>query len=174
MPWIFIRFCDGRMRCANNQMLTHVVVTSVTQQLWMNKNLRPFGSVPYVARNTIGCGLKPAICIAEVSRQKGYRQMATYEELFNLRTNTALRNKLAVAAVIKAQAYVSGATPTLNQLTWAENTFANPLSEADELMNYVLAANKDLTVSQISGASDSAMQTQVNTAVEALVTGGIV
>jgi len=100
--------------------------------------------------------------------------MATYEELFNLRTNTALRNKLAVAAVIKAQAYVVGATPTLNQLTWAESTFTNPLHEADELMNYVLAANKDLTVSQISGASDSAIQAHVNTAVEALVTGGIV
>ncbi|HEY4759901.1 MAG TPA: hypothetical protein VIH42_04910 [Thermoguttaceae bacterium] len=100
--------------------------------------------------------------------------MATYEELFNLRTNTALRNKLAVAAVIKAQAYVVGATPTLNQLTWASNTFANPLHEADELMNYILAANKDLSTAQINGASDSAVQSQVNTAVEALVTGGIV
>jgi hypothetical protein len=85
-----------------------------------------------------------------------------------------LRNKIAVAAVVKAQAFIVGATPTSNQLTWSRNTLERPLTEADFLLNYILAANRSLTAVQISNASDVDIQTQVNTAVDALVGGGVI
>jgi len=41
-------------------------------------------------------------------------------------------------------------------------------------MKYVIAANKALSIAQINGASDSAIQTNVDQAIDALVAGGIV
>jgi hypothetical protein len=99
--------------------------------------------------------------------------MATYSELYGLRTNTDLRNKIAVACVVKATAYLDEATPTADEVAWANTTISNPLTMADKIMSYVLAANKSATTSQITSATDAAIQTNVDAAVTALVTGGI-
>ncbi len=98
--------------------------------------------------------------------------MATYAELFDLRTNSELRNKIAVAVTIKAQALIDAENPTAGQISWANAAIENPVSKADVLMNYVLAANKAATSAQISGAADSAIQTNVNAAVDKLIAGG--
>lgn len=94
--------------------------------------------------------------------------MATYTELFDLRSNSDLRNRVAVACAIKAQAIIDSATPTAAQLTWARAAIADPIAKANELLNYVLAANKSATASQIAGASDAAIQTNVGAAVDRL------
>lgn len=99
--------------------------------------------------------------------------MATYTELYNLRSDSALRNKVAVACVVKAQGYLDEATPTTNEVAWANATINSPITMADKILNYVLAANKSATTSQITTASDAAIQTNVDAAVNALVTGGI-
>lgn len=99
--------------------------------------------------------------------------MATYTELFDIRSNTALRNRIAVAVAVKAQAYIDGGAPTADELTWSNAAISNPLGEADMLMNYVLAANKGQTVSDIEGASDATIQANVDAAVNALVGGGV-
>ena len=99
--------------------------------------------------------------------------MATYVELFDLRSDDALRNKIAVACVVKAADLIDGATPTTAEITWANEAIQSPLSKAEAIMNYVLAANKAGTVAQIQGASDSAIQANVDTAVDALIAGGV-
>lgn len=99
--------------------------------------------------------------------------MATYEELFGLRTNTALRNKIAVACVIKAQQLLDLTPPTADQVAWASSTLSNPLAQADKIYSYVLAKNSTFSAAQITGATDVAIQTNVSAAADALITGGI-
>jgi hypothetical protein len=98
--------------------------------------------------------------------------VATYQELFDLRSNSGLRNKVAVACVKKAQALLD-ATPTADQVAWASSTLANPIAQADKIFAYVLAANSSFTVAQIQGAADTAIQTNVDAAADALIAGGI-
>lgn len=98
--------------------------------------------------------------------------MATYTELFNLRSSSDLRNKIAVAAVVKAQAIIDLASPTAGQIQWAEQAIADPVSKADALMHYVIAANKTATVAQILSASDATIQTNVDAAVNKIIAGG--
>ena len=99
--------------------------------------------------------------------------MATYTELYGLASDADLRNKIATAVVVKAQAYIDGGTPTTDELTWANNALAGPNQAAQKVLYYVLAANKGLTTAQILAATDSAIQTNVDTGVDALVGGGI-
>lgn len=96
--------------------------------------------------------------------------MATYAELFNLRRDDGLRNRIAVAAVVKAQSLLALPSPTTAQLTWAQDTFKDPNEKAKLLMEYVLAANKGATVAQIESATDTTIQTNVDTAVDKLLT----
>ena len=98
--------------------------------------------------------------------------MATYAELYELRSDSSLRNRVAMAVAVKAQALIDGNSPTAAQIAWASAAISNPTSKADMLMNYVLAANKDASVGQISSASDAAIQSNVDAAVDALVDGG--
>lgn len=98
--------------------------------------------------------------------------MATYAELYDLRSDSGLRNKVAVAVAIKAQTILDLASPTNAQVVWASAAIANPVTKADALLNYVLAANKSATVSQIQGATDSTIQTNVGAAVDKIIAGG--
>lgn len=100
--------------------------------------------------------------------------MATYQELYDLRQNSALRNKIAVACVKKAQTLIDSATPTANELAWCSSVFENPNAMASKLMSYVLSANSTFTVAQISAAADTAIQTNVDAAASKLIAGGIV
>lgn len=98
--------------------------------------------------------------------------MATYAELFELRSNSPLRNRVAVAIVVKAQDLIDGASPTAAEITWANAALSSPVDMAGHILNYVLAANKGASENEILGASDPAIQTNVNAAVDALIAGG--
>jgi len=98
--------------------------------------------------------------------------MATYTEIFDLRRNSDLRNKIVVAVAVKAAAILDSATPTAAQVTWAKQAIANPMGQADDLLVYVLAKNAALTAAQITGASDAAIQTAVNGAIDKIISGG--
>lgn len=100
--------------------------------------------------------------------------MATYLELFALRANSDLQDKVTVAVVKKAQTLLDGASPTAAQVTWAKEAIENPKPKALSLLNYLLAANSSATVAAIQGASDATIQTHVDTAVDALIAGGAV
>lgn len=100
--------------------------------------------------------------------------MATYSEIFDLNSNSALRNRISVAVTVKAKDYIKGATPSSNQLTWAKQALSFPEVEAEKLLRFMLADNNGLTTTQIQNATDSSIQTGVNTAVDALVGGEVI
>ena len=101
--------------------------------------------------------------------------MATYTELYDLSNNSALKNKIAVAVVIAANMIRTESDQTanhVNRLLWAKGALENPLGEASRMLWGALAQNSGLTVAQITGATDAALQTAVNNAVDLFATGG--
>ena len=100
--------------------------------------------------------------------------MATYAELYELRTDSALRNRVTTACIIAAESVMSEASNAANhanRMIWAKAVFANPFSEASRMFMAILAANSDLTIAQIQGASDAAIQTNVDNHVDLFADG---
>ena len=91
--------------------------------------------------------------------------MATYDELYTLAGDNALTDRIAVAISIKADAILNDGAATAEQKAWAKSAFSNPQGQAKAFQNAVLAANKDATVTQITNATDAAIQTAVDNAV---------
>lgn len=96
--------------------------------------------------------------------------MASYDELFNLGTDTALRNKVAVGVIVKADAISALPTPTQLQLDWAKASYADHIGVAETILLAVLAANKDAAVAAITGATDVAIQNNVDAVVDNIFT----
>ena len=99
--------------------------------------------------------------------------MASYMELFALRQNSDLQDKIAVAVAKKAQTLLDGGTLTAAAVAWSLEAIQNPKGKADALINYVLVKNSDLTTAQIVGASDADIQAAVGAAVDVLISGGV-
>lgn len=96
--------------------------------------------------------------------------MATYQELADLlENNQGLRSKVEVATVVKAESIFAEASPSAARLTWAQETLDQPRSRGLQFLAYVLAANKDASSAAIVGASDAAIQANVDAAVEKIV-----
>lgn len=100
--------------------------------------------------------------------------MATYTELRNLFNHDGLRNRLEVAIVVAAEA-IRNEEPTTdnhaNRLLWAQSAFSNVTTQRDKMLMALLAANRELTVEQLTGAADTALQTAVNDVINLFATG---
>ncbi len=98
--------------------------------------------------------------------------MATYAELFDLfNGESGLKNKISVACTIKAADIVTKIIEdianettlvTVAEKAWAVSVFENPQGMAEKVMKFLVADNNALTIEQITGASDSAIQTKVD------------
>jgi len=100
--------------------------------------------------------------------------MATYAELRGLFNNTELQNKIEVACIVAAETIRGedpGTTNHTNRLVWAKQTFNAPRNMSEKMLMAVLAANKDLTTAAILAATDAAIQTNVNAAVDVFADG---
>lgn len=100
--------------------------------------------------------------------------MATYEELFGLHNNSALKNRVVAAVVIAAETVMNedgGTANHANRLIWAKAVFANPNTEAGRMFWSVLAANSAASVATITGATDAAIQTNVNDHIDLFADG---
>ena len=100
--------------------------------------------------------------------------MATYAELFGLQNDTDLSNRVAVAVVVAAETIRTEATETenhANRLLWAARVFQAPLAEGQRVYWAVLAANRAAPAAQITGASDAAIQTNVDAVVNLFAVG---
>lgn len=100
--------------------------------------------------------------------------MASLIELRALFGNDDLKGKVQVAVIIAAEAIRGedgGTANHTNRLLWAKQAFDNPLGTAEKMLMAVLAANSGFTVAQITGASDSAIQANVNAAVNVFADG---
>ncbi len=95
--------------------------------------------------------------------------MATQTEIAGLIAgNEGLRSRVVAAGIIKATAIVGEATPSADRLAWALGALTAPSRAATPLYNYVLGENSTATVAHIVGASEAAVQTNVDSAVDAL------
>jgi len=95
--------------------------------------------------------------------------MATYTELEGLRNDTALFGKVRVATWIAAEIIRNEAPATpnnVNRLLWAKAVFEGEEGKARQMFWAVLAANKDVALAAITGATDVAIQTAVDAAVD--------
>lgn len=100
--------------------------------------------------------------------------MATYEELFGIRNDSALKNKVQAAVVIAAETVMNedgGTTNHANRMIWAKAVFANPTAETNRMFWAVLAANSGAAVGTITGASDAAIQTNVDDHIDLFADG---
>ena len=98
--------------------------------------------------------------------------MATYSDLYNLYVDSPLLNRTSVAVCVKAQAFLDDNAATAAQIAWAVEALKSPRAKAEELLKYVLAKNQAASVAQIQAASDSTLQGQVDTAIDAIIAGG--
>ena len=100
--------------------------------------------------------------------------MATYVELFNLRNDSELRNRIAVACVVAAETIRTEDDQTPNhadRLGWSAAVLLDPVRQAERMLWLLLALNKDATVEQIREVSDSTIQSAVDSAVNLFATG---
>ena len=100
--------------------------------------------------------------------------MATYDELRVLFGHDAIRKRIDVAVIVAAETIHAEDPLTenhANRLKWAKSVFTNPLGVAKQMMMAVLAANKDFTVAQITGADDATIQTKVNAVIDLFADG---
>lgn len=101
--------------------------------------------------------------------------MATYTELYGLHNDSALKNRVVVACIVAAEVVMDelDTTPNhANRLIWAASVLANPQTEATRMYWALLAANKDATIESIQGATDAAIQSQVEVHIDLFATGG--
>ena len=94
--------------------------------------------------------------------------MAAYIDLRGLFSDDELKNRTDVAVIVAANNLLSG-TPSTAEQKWAAHVFSSPRSEGVKALMSVLATNNALTIAQIQGAQDSALQTAVDIAVPSLV-----
>lgn len=100
--------------------------------------------------------------------------MATYEELYELKNYNPLKYKVTAAVVIAAEAIRTEVETTpshANRVLWAQEAFSNPTTTANQMLWAVLAANKDVSEADIKNATDAAVQTQVDAAVDMFADG---
>jgi len=100
--------------------------------------------------------------------------MATYLEIKTLFNDSDLNDKLQVACLIASKAIKDESAQTANhanRLKWAKDAFANPTIAATAMLKVLLAENNTLTLTQIQAASDGAIQTAVNAAINVFADG---
>lgn len=94
--------------------------------------------------------------------------MATYSELFALRQNADLLNRVAVACTIAALAIMTEDAATelhAQRVKWAVAVFQSPETWAQSMIRVVLASVSTATLAQITGATDASIQAQVNASI---------
>ncbi len=100
--------------------------------------------------------------------------MASYQELFDLRRNPKLLDKVTVAIIVSVETIFAepGGTPNhANRLIWAREASIMPTQMGVIFMGPVLAANKTVTVAQITDAADTLIQTNVDDTVDDFADG---
>ena len=100
--------------------------------------------------------------------------MATYEELFDLRSDSVLRNRVAVAIAVAAEGIRTEAPATehhAERVVWAKQAMNSTEALVAGMYVAVVAANASATVEQITQATDAAIQANVDAAVDFFATG---
>lgn len=97
--------------------------------------------------------------------------MAEYSELRSLFDDASLINRTSVAVVIAAEVVIGEADTVPNhtqRVAWALTVLSNPTPDARKALKYILAVNKTATVADINTATDSTLQTEVDSLINLL------
>lgn len=100
--------------------------------------------------------------------------MADYSELVDLMRDQEMVEKAAVAVIVATETVrtESGATTNhANRLLWAKEALDNPLAMAKRMWPSAIAQNKSATVGQITGATDAAIQSNIEAVIDIFATG---
>lgn len=95
--------------------------------------------------------------------------MASYLELYELQTNSNLRNKITTAIRIASKDILDEVTPVTARVDWAKEALGNPESKLQEMMGYMLAVNAGAEKTAIESATDSSILANVYTAINNLI-----
>ena len=95
--------------------------------------------------------------------------MASYVEIRNLFNDSALLNRVAVAVIIAANGILGEGAAPAPRKAWAARAFSSAEQEAKRILMAVLAVNSGASVAQIQGASDAALQTNVDNAIDLFI-----
>ena len=95
--------------------------------------------------------------------------MATYLELYELRNDSDLQDRITVAVVIAAEGVRTDISPPVNQTArevWATKVFHNPRLQGFRMLWAVLGSNSGVSVAQITGSTDTVLQNAVESAID--------
>lgn len=101
--------------------------------------------------------------------------MATYNQLAAIQTDAGWQSfseKVRVACIIRANAIRLDGAATAAQKAWAVKCIRDPVGTMESIRAMIVAANASATVSQITGATDSAIQTNVDAAADFFAANG--
>lgn len=90
--------------------------------------------------------------------------MATYSELRSLVSDDDLRHRVETAVIIAAEAELAASPGSVAGRAWGLNVLRDAPGWGRIAFLTVLAANQSATVAQISAASDTLIQTNVDAA----------
>ena len=97
--------------------------------------------------------------------------MATYDECLIAMENEALFRKVRIAVLVAADTIRSESAATTNhanRLLWARRVMDSHDVEARKMLGMAVVQSRTNTLTQITSASDAAVQTAVNNAVDVL------
>ena len=95
--------------------------------------------------------------------------MATLLELLTAAQSDVLKQKVRAACIVAASTIMTENTATPNhagRLAWARSVYENPEVIGKKMLWAVIAQNNAVALSAITGASDAAIQTAVNAAID--------
>lgn len=95
----------------------------------------------------------------------GVNIMATNTDLYTMKTETPLKNRVWVALIKAAHMVATEAPATTNHAAreiWARRVLENPESALESMFNMILASNAGSDTSVILAATDEAIQLNVN------------
>ena len=95
--------------------------------------------------------------------------MAKFEELFELRTNSEVLNRLPAPICVKCDSVLTVGNLSDVQKEWARQGYENPDSIKAKIIWPMLIANKDKTIAEIKTASEEAVQTNVDAAIDEIL-----
>ncbi len=98
--------------------------------------------------------------------------MAYYLDLFSEGVNNSdLQDKVKFAVIVAAHTVVNedvGTTNHANRFAWALEALRAPSEQAKIALRYMLAENKTLSIANIQIASDTAIQVNVDAAIDVM------
>jgi hypothetical protein len=100
--------------------------------------------------------------------------MATFAELVTASANAGLVEKIKIATLIAADGITTESTNVAHhsaRARWAVRVFDQPDVEAAKMVWPVVVKNRAFTLAQITGASEEAVQTAVNSCVNIRAAG---